>query len=384
VRKWTKSACVVAAWCILTILSIVAVAGSAGPGDLAPADITIASSTQAVPASAPARLTAVSTRAVLADAPASLMTVTAAPAAGPAVTWVVRPGDTLSGIAAALKVRGGWPALYAANRRVIGPDPGLIRPGTVLTLPRRQQPPRYTVAPGDTLSAIAAALGVRGGWQALYAANRRVIGADPGLIRPGTVLAVPPSAAAGKVPALTGTGPGSRRAPSSPGARRGPAADGTPPARGTTGSTPTARGTRSARGPAGAGTASAGGNGAAGVMPRWLKATLLAVGAMTVISFLAQPAVVIGQRRRRAIRAHAAARQRGRGLRAAAKMARIVQADYERLIVTYCTQDDTIYLLTPPGEDPQAVLRAARLILPQDTYEDLADHLGAPVGWQRE
>ena len=70
--------------------------------------------------------------------------------------------------------------LYAANRRVIGPDPGLIRPGTTLTVPGAGSTPlRYTVAPGDTLSGIAAALGVRGGWQALYAANRRVIGPDP-------------------------------------------------------------------------------------------------------------------------------------------------------------------------------------------------------------
>ena len=301
--------------------------------------------------------------------PASLLTVTAAPAAArpePSVTWAVRPGDTLSGIAAALQVRGGWPALYAANRRVIGPDSGLIRPGTVLTLPARQQPARYTVAPGDTLSTIAAALGVRGGWQGLYAANRRVIGADPDVIRPGTVLAVPVPAA-GKAPALTGTGPGSHRAPSSPPAvRRGqpglhePTTGGTPPAHGTTGSTAW--------------------TGADGVMPRWLKATLLAVGALTVISFLSQPAVAAGQRRRRA----AAARQRDRERRAAAKMARIVQAEHERLIVTYCTRDDTVYLLTPPGEDPRAVLRAARLILPEDTYENLADHLGVPSGWQRE
>ena len=56
----------------------------------------------------------------------------------------------------------------------------------------------------------------------------------------------------------------------------------------------------------------------------------------------------------------------------------------ERLIITYSIADDTVYLLTPPGEDPRAVLRAARLVLPEDTYEDLADHLGVPSGWQRE
>ena len=36
--------------------------------------------------------------------------------------------------AAALAVPGGWPALYQANRKQIGPDPDAVRAGTVLTL----------------------------------------------------------------------------------------------------------------------------------------------------------------------------------------------------------------------------------------------------------
>ena len=115
----------------------------------------------------------------------------------------MRPGDTLSAIAVAFGVRGGWQALYAANQKVIGPDPDVIRPGTVLAVPGGQRPGRYAVAPGDTLSGIAAGLGLRGGWQALYAANQQVIGPDPGLIRPGAVLTVPGAAAAGKAPAAT-------------------------------------------------------------------------------------------------------------------------------------------------------------------------------------
>ena len=103
----------------------------------------------------------------------------------------MQPGDTLSGIAAALGIPGGWPALYAANRQVIGPDPGLIRPGTVLALPGRASPDPLPVGAGDTLSGIAAALGTPGGWPALYAANRRMIGPDPDAIRTGTVLAIP-------------------------------------------------------------------------------------------------------------------------------------------------------------------------------------------------
>jgi len=45
----------------------------------------------------------------------------------------------------------------------------------------------YTVQSGDTLSKIAAANGVAGGWEALYAANSDVI-SDANLIYPGQVL----------------------------------------------------------------------------------------------------------------------------------------------------------------------------------------------------
>ncbi len=52
----------------------------------------------------------------------------------------------------------------------------------------------------------------------------------------------------------------------------------------------------------------------------------------------------------------------------------------ERLIVTCSVQEDTVYLLTPPGEDPRSILRAARLVMPENTYEELAEHLGVPSG----
>jgi hypothetical protein len=64
--------------------------------------------------------------------------------------------------------------------------------------------------------------------------------------------------------------------------------------------------------------------------------------------------------------------------------ARIVQAGHERLIVIYSVRDGIVCLLTPPGEDPAAVLRAARLVLPDDTYEDLASHLGVSADWASE
>ncbi|MEV7778949.1 transglycosylase family protein [Kitasatospora sp. NPDC088351] len=46
----------------------------------------------------------------------------------------------------------------------------------------------YTVQSGDTLSTIAAAQGVSGGWQALYDGNRGTVGGNPNLIVPGQVL----------------------------------------------------------------------------------------------------------------------------------------------------------------------------------------------------
>ncbi|RLV71058.1 M23 family peptidase [Streptomyces sp. CBMAI 2042] len=50
----------------------------------------------------------------------------------------------------------------------------------------------YTVASGDSLSGIADAQRVRGGWQQLYAANRMVVGDDPDLIFPGQRLSLIP------------------------------------------------------------------------------------------------------------------------------------------------------------------------------------------------
>ncbi|MGV9244583.1 transglycosylase family protein [Streptomyces sp. NPDC003710] len=48
----------------------------------------------------------------------------------------------------------------------------------------------YTVRPGDNLSAIADSLDVKGGWAALYDANKETVGADPNLILPGQSLAL--------------------------------------------------------------------------------------------------------------------------------------------------------------------------------------------------
>ncbi|WP_338694973.1 transglycosylase family protein [Streptomyces sp. Q6] len=49
---------------------------------------------------------------------------------------VVRRGDTLAGIAARFKVKGGWQALYKANRDMIGPHPDRLNVGTMLLIPK--------------------------------------------------------------------------------------------------------------------------------------------------------------------------------------------------------------------------------------------------------
>ena len=334
------------AWSILTIIIVVA-AGMTGPARPVQANIRIASST---------------TQVTL----ASTLSAAAAPgmAAGPAARYVVQPGDTLSGIAARFAVRGGWPALYAANRPLIGPDPDLIRPGTVLVLPGQRAPVRYRVVPGDTLAAIAAALAVRGGWPALYAANRQVIGPDPDLIRPGTVLTVPRSAA----PAAASS-PAPRRYPAPPSSA--PAGSGHRPLPGRT------------RAPGGAG------------MPSWLKILLLAAGLLIGAAFLAEPVLVIRRRRRAATGTAAGpgqppasgtppaagpARRPAAGPPAAGRT-RIVVADYPRVVVTRSAGDDTVYVLRPPGQDPAAILRVARLVLPEGLYRELAGRLGLPASW---
>ncbi|KOX38259.1 MULTISPECIES: transglycosylase family protein [unclassified Streptomyces] len=50
----------------------------------------------------------------------------------------------------------------------------------------------HTVRSGDTLSSIARRFGIKGGWQALYTANRSLVGADPNRVAVGTMLRIAP------------------------------------------------------------------------------------------------------------------------------------------------------------------------------------------------
>jgi LysM domain-containing protein len=52
--------------------------------------------------------------------------------------YTVRPGDTLTAIATHHRYPGGWSRLYAHNRSTVGPDPNLIFPGQTLRLPSSQ------------------------------------------------------------------------------------------------------------------------------------------------------------------------------------------------------------------------------------------------------
>jgi len=361
-RVWTKSACAVLAWGVLLTLLVAGMSGSV-PGTQA--SIRMASSTTEV------------TQYVTVAFP------TAAKPATAAARYVVRPGDTLSGIAAALDVRGGWQALYETNRTVIGADPDVIHPGIVLVLPGRATLARYTIQAGDSLSGIAAALGVRGGWQALYAANRRVIGPDPDVIHPGTVLVLP-GRPGGPVTAPSSSRPaGHHQAPSATHAVRPHPA-------------PSAR--TSAPAPVG--------------MPQWLRIMLLAAGLLIGAAFLAELILATARRRRQSVTAKAqpakaphenappenAPPENTQPENTVPESAmpetvspspprncrRFVLADYDRLVVTHNQADDTVCVLRPPGEDPRAILRVARLVLPEDPYEELAEQLGVPASWPME
>ncbi|MFE6868249.1 peptidoglycan DD-metalloendopeptidase family protein [Kitasatospora sp. NPDC057692] len=85
--------------------------------------------------------------AAKAAAPAAAPAAQAAPAAAPAApaapaeeSYKVVGGDTLSKIAAAKSVEGGWQALYEHNRSVVGANPNLIFPGQQLALGTKAAP----------------------------------------------------------------------------------------------------------------------------------------------------------------------------------------------------------------------------------------------------
>jgi LysM repeat protein len=338
-RTWLTSACLVFAFGIVPVS--LAAAGGQGPVHPAPASTRTGRHPDKPP-------NVLLTRTIRPAAPA------AAAAVSPPARYAVQPGDTLSGIAARFAVRGGWPALYHANRPRLGPDPGLLHAGTVLVLPGVPAPGRYTVAAGDTLAAIAAGLGVPGGWPALYAANRQVIGPSPDTIHPGTVLTVPRPAASAAAPGAPRQQPQPvQPVPSSPAS----AGSGQQP-RPVTKPAPTTTG-----------------------MPAWLTLMLLAVGLLIGLAFAAEAVLAIRRRRQRAALARAVQLRRAETGPGSRRPCHILLADHERVVVTRNKHDDTICVLRPPGEDPMAILRVARLVLPEGPYGELAKQLKVPASW---
>ncbi len=81
--------------------------------------------------------------------------------------------------------------IQALEERVTAVEQALARPEAqqASQRPEAATPRTYTVQPSDTLSEIGERFGVD--WRRIYQANRSVIGPDPNLIRPGLVLTIP-------------------------------------------------------------------------------------------------------------------------------------------------------------------------------------------------
>lgn len=142
----------------------------------------------------------------LSDGPVGSSPAASAPATGtqgsssstPASRYTVRPGDTLSGIAARHGTT--WQELQRLNNIR---NPNLIRPGQVLRLPGggHEAPAgaggssTYSVRPGDTLSGIAARHGTT--WQELQRLNNI---RNPNLIYAGQELRLPGGSSSSPAP----------------------------------------------------------------------------------------------------------------------------------------------------------------------------------------
>lgn len=323
----------------------------------------------------------------------------AAPARTPTVSgsipYRVVSGDTLTGIARQLRVPGGWRAVYALNRSIIGTDPNRLLPGSLLAIPAvssaRDQPStrsvHYVTASGDTLTRIARRLEVRGGWPALYALNRSKVGGDPNRLLPGVQLTIPvaPAARHVKTPTVT-TSKSSSTASPRPDATAQSGAPAAP--------APSVAATAAASVPL-TPARSAG-------IPGWLQAMLLLAGVMVVLFLFGEPAVVaLGRVRPATVR-----RMRGRRMRVWAARGRrresepwmttsastcptqvpqredvnaqtsasVLLADHDRLIVTSVPGRGVI-VLRPPGQAIEEILRVARVVLTEPEYHVLAQRL---------
>lgn len=100
-----------------------------------------------------------------------------------AETYIVKKGDTLSGIAS--KYGTTYQELAKINNIS---NPNIINVGQIIKLKKGSTAKSYIVKSGDTLSSIASTYGTT--WQKLYEKNKKIIGSNPNVIKPGQKLEV--------------------------------------------------------------------------------------------------------------------------------------------------------------------------------------------------
>ncbi len=99
------------------------------------------------------------------------------------IIYIVKKGDTLSGIASSFKTT--YQELAKLNNIS---NPNLIHIGQVLKINKTREEETYVVKNGDNLSKIAALYNTS--WQKIYEKNKETIGSNPNLIRVGMRLKI--------------------------------------------------------------------------------------------------------------------------------------------------------------------------------------------------
>jgi len=93
-----------------------------------------------------------------------------------------------AGIAAPLLTAGSAHAASAPAKVQEQKQAGTAKAGAASQAKTEQKASSYTVVTGDTLYQIAVDHDIKGGWSTLYNANKKTVGGDPDLIRPGQKL----------------------------------------------------------------------------------------------------------------------------------------------------------------------------------------------------